>query len=105
MGHKTNAQADTHHGFPWNHLIGFTLSIVLTVAALLIVLNLHLTVVVTMVCIVILAIFQVFVQLLMFMHLTEQEGAFQITSIAFGFFVAFAIVAGSIWIVQNLMYS
>jgi cytochrome aa3-600 menaquinol oxidase subunit 4 len=106
MAHNKNAQAHNEdHGFPWNHLIGFTLSIVLTVIALIIVLNLHLAPVTTMVIIVILAILQVFVQLFMFMHLTEQEKAFQITAIAFGFFVAIAVVAGSIWIVQNIMYA
>jgi len=106
VANHNNAQThNDHHGFPWSHLIGFTLSIVLTIIALIIVLNLHLAAVTTMVIIVILAILQVFVQLFMFMHLTEQEKAFQITAIAFGFFVAIAVVAGSIWIVQSIMYS
>ncbi|MFC4619961.1 cytochrome aa3 quinol oxidase subunit IV [Camelliibacillus cellulosilyticus] len=94
---------DDHKGFPWKHVIGFFLSIVLTFAALFIVLSASLPTSMTIAAIVVLAIFQVLVQLMLFMHLNEHEGAFQITAIAFGFFVAFAIVVGSIWIVTLSM--
>lgn len=104
MGKNQTAHSNHHDGFPWSHVIGFVLSIVLTVIALWIALSLNLSATSTMVIIVVLAIFQVFVQLLMFMHLTEQEKAFQIFSIAFGFFVAIAVVAGSIWIMEYGLY-
>ncbi|WEG13037.1 cytochrome aa3 quinol oxidase subunit IV [Pullulanibacillus sp. KACC 23026] len=104
MEKNQTAHSNSHHGFPWSHVIGFILSLVLTVAALWIALSLNLSATSTMVLIIILAIFQVFVQLLMFMHLREQEGAFQITAISFGFFVAIAVVAGSIWIMEYGLY-
>ena len=100
MEQNHTAHSNNHHGFPWSHVIGFILSIVLTIIALWVALSLHLSATSTMVIIVVLAIFQAFVQLLMFMHLTEQEKAWQITAISFGFFIAIAVVAGSIWIIE-----
>lgn len=97
---EKNQAHTSHEGFPWGHVIGFVLSIVLTVIALWIALSLHLSATLTMFIIVILAIFQVFVQLLMFMHVREQEAAFQLTALIFGFFTAIAVVAGSIWIME-----
>ena len=91
---------DDHHGFPWKHIIGFILSLVLTFAALFIVLSGALPTTMTLTAIVVLAIFQVLVQLLMFMHLNEHEGVFQTISMAFGFLIALAVVAGSIWVMS-----
>ncbi|GGE29208.1 cytochrome aa3 quinol oxidase subunit IV [Pullulanibacillus camelliae] len=95
--HSTTSHG--HEGFPWKHVIGFILSLILTVAALWIVVSLSLSVTLTITFILILAIFQVLVQLLFFMHITEHEGAYQIIAIFFGIFLAAVFVYGSIWII------
>lgn len=88
-----------HHGFPWKHVIGLILSLALTFLALWIVVSDAFSVTFVMTSIVILAVFQVLVQLFMFMHITESESKwYQITGIVLGFAFAFFVVAGSIWI-------
>lgn len=94
----TSSSHNGHEGFPWKHVIGFILSLALTVAALYIVVGLSLQASVTIFLILALAISQVLVQLLFFMHLTEHEGVFQILAIVYGLFLAAVFVAGSIWI-------
>ena len=89
----------SHEGFPWKHVIGFVLSILLTVMALWLVFSLQLPVSTEIVSILVLAVFQVLIQLLLFMHLTEKDGpAYHVISLIFGAFIAFTIVGGSIWI-------
>ncbi|QQE81064.1 cytochrome aa3 quinol oxidase subunit IV [Alicyclobacillus sp. SO9] len=89
-----------HDGFPWKHVIGYILSIILTALAFWFVLSVHMTKAATIVSILVLAVFQVLVQLLMFMHFTERDKgpAYQVTAVLFGFFIAFTVVGGSIWI-------
>lgn len=88
-----------HEGFPWKHVIGFILSLVFTAMAFWFVLSAHLSNITTLVFILVLAVFQVLVQLLMFMHFTESDGkAYQVVAILFGFFIAFTVVGGTIWI-------
>jgi len=97
---QTNRNLHTHQEtFPWKHIIGFVLSLALTGGALWFVLSAHFPSVVIVVSILVLAIFQVLVQLLLFMHLNESVGpAYQIIAIIFGFFTAFAVIGGSIWV-------
>ncbi|MCO7175102.1 cytochrome aa3 quinol oxidase subunit IV [Sporolactobacillus kofuensis] len=88
-----------HAGFPWKQVIGLVLSLALTFLALWIAVGLSLPVHVTLTIIVGLAIFQAFIQLFMFMHVTEgTEPVHQVIGILFGIYVAFAVVAGTIWI-------
>ncbi|PWI59014.1 cytochrome aa3 quinol oxidase subunit IV [Sulfoacidibacillus thermotolerans] len=88
-----------HETFPWKHILGFVLSLVLTFAALGLVLSAALPLTAVIVSIVVLAVLQLLVQLLLFMHLTERHGpATHVLTLVFGFFVAFTIVAGSAWI-------
>ncbi|WP_117149248.1 MULTISPECIES: cytochrome aa3 quinol oxidase subunit IV [Paraliobacillus] len=88
--------------FPMNHVVGFVLSIVLTVAAVLVVYETTFAASVKMVIIGILAIFQALVQLIMFMHVTEgKSGGINIINVAFAVFMALVIVAGSIWVLTT----
>lgn len=98
--HATMTAGPSHEkGFPWKHIIGYALSLVLTFAAFWFVLKSSLPIAVILTSIVILAIFQVFIQLLFFMHLNENHGpAFHTLLLAFGFFIAITVVGGSIWI-------
>jgi len=97
--HSNTSHGHDHEGFPWMHVIGFILSLILTVIALWIVVSLSLSTTLTVTLILILAIFQVLVQLLFFMHITEQERAYQTIAIFFGLFLAAVFVFGSIWII------
>ncbi len=100
MAIQKDPQRHHEHSFPWSHVIGYILSLIMTFGALGLVLDtpaLSKTFVVT--AIAILAFFQALVQLLMFMHLNEStESKFQTILLAFGFFLALCIVFGSIWI-------
>lgn len=88
-----------HRGFPWKHVIGLILSLALTIIALWVAVYMTLPVAATLAIIVILALMQALIQLFMFMHLSEATAPWiQITGIIFGVFTAFAVVAGSIWI-------
>ena len=51
--------------------------------------------------IVLLAVVQIFVQLFMFMHITESYGpAYHTLMLMIGFFFVIAIVGGSIWVMS-----
>lgn len=97
---QLQTQHTTNHPFPWKHIIGYALSLVLTVLAFWIALELHLSLAVTVSTIIVLAIFQMMVQLFMFMHLSERihGDTFQRLFIYVGIFFAAVVVTGSIWV-------
>ncbi|WKB35704.1 cytochrome aa3 quinol oxidase subunit IV [Terrilactibacillus sp. S3-3] len=96
-GHVNISQA--HRGFPWKHVIGLILSLALTMIALWVAVYMTLPGLVTLTIIVVLALLQALIQLFMFMHLSEATAPWiQNVGIIFGVFTAFAVVAGSIWI-------
>ncbi|SFL55277.1 cytochrome aa3 quinol oxidase subunit IV [Salibacterium qingdaonense] len=89
--------------FPWKQILGFCLSIILTVLALLVTFFMSYSRETTIVVIVALASFQLLVQLIMFMHLNELEKSFQIAVVSYGATVAIIVVAGTIWIMESGM--
>ncbi|SDX12813.1 cytochrome o ubiquinol oxidase operon protein cyoD [Marininema mesophilum] len=90
--------SEQQHASAKHHVIGFALSLVLTFVALFLVINTPLSAGLKLTAIIILAIFQMLVQLVYFMHVTEGSKVYQIISISYGLFVAVCIVAGSIWL-------
>lgn len=97
---QSTATAHGHESFPWKHIIGYILSLILTAAAFYLALEMHLSSSITVGIIMILAVFQMLVQLFMFMHLTEgyHGPAFQSIVLYFGLFIAVLVVGGSIWV-------
>lgn len=88
----------TPEKFPWTHVFGFVLSLVLTFATLAVALHSNLSTSAILWLIVGLAFLQAFLQLFMFMHMTEGEsGKLQTVNIFYGIFVAIVVVIGSIW--------
>lgn len=86
-------------GFPWKHVWGLILSLVLTAIAFWLALGTHQPPAVVITIIVVLGVGQLLIQLFMFMHFTESDDKpWQVPTIAFALFMAFAIVGGSIWI-------
>jgi cytochrome aa3-600 menaquinol oxidase subunit IV len=96
--------ANEHGGFPWKHLIGFVMSIVLTLFALWVALETDLSLTWILIIIFGFAFLQAALQLLMFMHVTENStsskltGRVQVGNILFAAFVAIVIVIGSVWV-------
>lgn len=85
--------------FPWSHVIGYILSLVLTIIALVAGLNHMASLVALMTIILVLAAIQILVQLFFFMHITEKHGPrYNVITLIVAFTFTFAIIGGSIWI-------
>lgn len=87
------------------YIIGFTVSLLLTIQAYVLVVNELLEGSALLVGIGLLALVQVFVQLIFFLHLSEEsKPKWRSMTLWFMLLVAFIIIAGSIWIMNNLNY-
>ncbi|MGO4270113.1 cytochrome o ubiquinol oxidase subunit IV [Paenibacillus sp. TAF58] len=87
------------HGSLKSYIIGFALSIILTIIPLVAVMNHMLSKTGTLVLILFMAVLQFGVQLFFFMHVKEGENArWNIMALIFGLVILLTIVAGSIWI-------
>ncbi|MBC1501508.1 cytochrome aa3 quinol oxidase subunit IV [Listeria weihenstephanensis] len=97
-------KANTAHaeeGIPWKHIIGFALSIALTLLAVWVVFESTLDKSLIITIIFIFAFVQAALQLLMFMHMTEgQNGRIQVGNVLFAAFIAIVIVMGSYWVME-----
>lgn len=86
-------------GFPWEHVIGYVGSILLTILALWFAVNAPFSRGGIITILLVLAVLQILIQLIFFMHITENRGpAYHSIAIALGFLFTFAVVAGSIWV-------
>ncbi len=88
---------------PWNHIIGFSISLVLTVLALWMVLHHIIHAAVLFGAIMALAILQAFVQLYFFMHITEHhvpQWPFHVWMLTLGVTFTILFVVASIWIMS-----
>ena len=93
------ANTNASHGSLKSYVIGFLLSIVLTIIPLAAVMLGALDKTTTLIVILAAAVLQFVVQLLFFMHLREGENArWNIMSLLLGVLILVTIVAGSIWI-------
>ena len=94
---------DAHggHGSVASYVIGFVLSIVLTIIPLIIVMNEMFSRTATFVIIFIAAVLQFIVQLFFFMHLKETEKPrWNVMLLVLGIIILVTIVGGSIWIME-----
>lgn len=81
------------------YVIGFILSIVLTIIPLVLVMNQMMSKTATIVTIMIMAVLQFVVQLVFFMHIREGEKPrYNVQTLILGLVLVFTIVAGSLWI-------
>lgn len=82
-----------------SYVIGFALSIILTIIPLVAVMNHMMGRTGTLILILLMAILQFVVQLFFFMHVREGENArWNIMTLIFGLIILITIVGGSIWI-------
>ncbi|KZZ85411.1 MULTISPECIES: cytochrome aa3 quinol oxidase subunit IV [Bacillaceae] len=97
--HNTHS---SHDKFPWSNVIGFALSIVLTLLALWVGLASGFSDTTILIIIFVFAFFQAALQLLMFMHMTESSsGWIQTLNTVFAAFIAIVIVAGTVWVMGS----
>jgi cytochrome o ubiquinol oxidase operon protein cyoD len=87
------------HGSMKSYIVGFALSLLLTIIPLVVVLNGLLTGTAATVVLLVTAVLQFVVQLLFFMHLREEDKPrYNLMTLLFGLVVLLTIVGGSIWI-------
>ncbi|WP_059103472.1 cytochrome aa3 quinol oxidase subunit IV [Shouchella shacheensis] len=99
---EQEANQNSHQHFPWQHVIGFLLSIVLTLAAVWIAFLDTMDLWMKVTIIFVFAFIQMGVQLFMFMHIGEgKEGKWQIGHTLFAIVIAIIIVVGSYWVIMS----
>lgn len=88
------------------YVIGYVTSIILTLIAFALVIQGALPAIMIVVVIVGLAIVQLIVQLVFFLHIGSGTGSkWKVTTFAFAILTVFIVVGGSIWIMNNLNYN
>ncbi|AJC96541.1 cytochrome aa3 quinol oxidase subunit IV [Staphylococcus hyicus] len=84
------------------HTIGFIASIILTLLAVFVTLYTSLSFEAKVTIIFGFAFIQAFLQLLMFMHLTEgKDGRVQLAKVIFAIIITLCIVIGTFWVMQG----
>ncbi|REH86745.1 cytochrome aa3 quinol oxidase subunit IV [Staphylococcus felis] len=84
------------------HTIGFIASIILTLLAVFVTLYTSLALNAKITIIFGFAFIQAFLQLLMFMHLTEgKDGRLQLAKVIFAIIITIVIVVGTYWVMQG----
>ncbi|GIO12867.1 cytochrome o ubiquinol oxidase subunit IV [Cohnella xylanilytica] len=99
--HDAHAHGDSHesHGSLKSYVIGFVLSLVLTIIPLVAVLNDMVEGTAARVLLLVTAVLQFVVQLFFFMHLREEKKPrWNLMALILGLVIVLTIVIGSIWI-------
>ncbi|KAB2496327.1 cytochrome aa3 quinol oxidase subunit IV [Priestia endophytica] len=104
MNEKENIQ-ENHDRFPWKLVIGFVLSIVLTLLTLWVAFRSGFQDKMVLSLMLLLAFLQAGMQLVLFMHVREGEGTVQVSNMVHAFFTAIIIVAGSVWVMSFGMHN
>ena len=103
---QSESEYGSDHGTIKSYVVGFVLSIVITVLAFLLVAFKPVSSEIIYIVIAILAILQLYVQLVFFLHLnTRSEGRWNLLVFLFSLIVVLIIIFGSIWIMVNLNYN
>ena len=103
---QSESEYGSSYGTIKSYIIGFILSIVITVMAFLLVSFKPFPTEIIYIVIATLAILQLYVQLVFFLHLnTRSEGRWNLLVFLFSLIVVLIIIFGSIWIMINLNYN
>jgi cytochrome o ubiquinol oxidase operon protein cyoD len=101
--HLAQPEVEISRGSLKSYTIGFVLSILFTLFAYFLVVNQTLSATTIMVAILVLAITQMLVQLVFFLHLgQESKPRWNLIVLLFALLVVLIVVIGSIWIMNNL---
>ncbi|MGC3873840.1 cytochrome o ubiquinol oxidase subunit IV [Halomonas sp. GXIMD04776] len=103
MSDSHTATGGASHGSVRSYVIGLILSIVLTVIPFAAVMTGALSTAATVLTIVGMAVLQVLVQLIMFMHMnTKSDEGWNFMSFVFTISILVLVVGGSLWIMHHL---
>jgi cytochrome o ubiquinol oxidase operon protein cyoD len=90
----------------WSYIIGFVLSVAVTIVVYILVTRHALPMQGLTYTISALAIVQLIIQLIFFLHIGGGDGArWKIVTFAFAVIIVFIVVGGSLWIMNNLNYN
>lgn len=104
--HQINVDTGANHGTLKSYIIGFILSIILTVIPYMVVADHMLDKEGTLLVVVVAAVFQLLVQLIFFLHLsTKSEQRWNLLTFVFTVVILLILVVGSLWIMWNLNYN
>lgn len=102
----SDSQYGSGHGTLKSYIIGFLLSLILTIIPFVVVTQHLFTNNVIAITITIAAVLQLFVQLVFFLHLsTESKPRWNSIAFAFTTLIVAILVIGSLWIMYNLNYN
>ncbi|KQL44678.1 cytochrome o ubiquinol oxidase subunit IV [Brevibacillus choshinensis] len=105
MAQHENHGDHHNHGSLKSYVIGFILSIVLTIIPLVLVMNNMLEKTALVLTILVMAILQFVVQLFFFMHIREGEKPrYNVQTLVLGLVIVVTIIGGSIWIMMFNKY-
>lgn len=94
---------NSNHGTLKSYIIGFILSIALTIIPYVIVVNHSFSIDAIAISVVVIGIIQLLVQLIFFLHLnTSKDGQSNLLSFVFTFIIIAILVVGSLWIMYNM---
>ncbi len=98
--------SNTNHGTQKSYIIGFILSIVLTIIPYTLVVNHLLTEDALIISIVFLGVIQLLVQLIFFLHLSSHPSQrWNLITFSFTVLIVVILVIGSLWIMYNMNYN
>ncbi|MCV9877776.1 cytochrome o ubiquinol oxidase subunit IV [Brenneria izbisi] len=102
MSHSTTDHAGASHGSVKSYLIGFVLSVILTVIPFGLVMAGSASPGVILLTVLGCAVIQIVVHLVYFLHLnTSSEQRWNVVALAFTVLIIAIVVVGSIWIMMN----
>lgn len=100
--HGAHGESHEAHGSLKSYVIGYVLSLILTIIPIVFVLNDIVEGTAAVVLLFVTAILQFFVQLFFFMHLREEsKPRWNLMTLLLGLMIVLIIVVGSIWIMLN----
>ena len=101
----TDIEFGSDHGTVKSYIVGFIVSLVLTIIPFFMVANHTLSNIGLYVTIGIFAVAQLFVQLVFFLHLSfKSQARWNLSVFLFTFIVVLILIAGTLWIMLNLDY-
>lgn len=104
--HHHDAATGASHGSLKSYIVGFIISIVLTIIPYYLVVHHLLAVDMLAVCVVFIAVLQLLVQLIFFLHLsTASEQRWNLMTFVFTALILLILVVGCLWIMWNLDYN